>query len=191
MKHLAVFAILFSLTVNLHAQKKGPAEVPEKAADKTVEQKLDLQTLSTKLKAAVANGEMTEEEAFAAWKKAVAKQSAKNPKADRKMAMMKKGRMKKGMMDPTFYAIIIGRLKSKDVELGEFEMDVDYVTSIYGDRKLKDTIIGKTVKITGVSGTWLDTFSQSSNSLGSSVSLGVRLGPPSPCGFRLDWNWML
>ncbi|GIS63176.1 MAG: hypothetical protein CM1200mP2_54010 [Planctomycetaceae bacterium] len=38
------------------------------------------------------------------------------------------------------------RLKSKDVELGEFTMQVDYITAIYGDRSLKQTVLGKTVR---------------------------------------------
>ena len=58
----------------------------------------------------------------------------------------------------TFYSIIVGRLKSKDIELGEFTMDVDYITAIYGDRRLKKRLVGKTIKVVGVSGAWLDTL---------------------------------
>jgi len=55
-----------------------------------------------------------------------------------------------------FYAIVIGRLKTKDVELGEFTMEVDHVTSMYGGRWVKDAIVGKQVKMTGVSGAFRD-----------------------------------
>ncbi len=69
----------------------------------------------------------------------------------------RKRRGKKGGTE-TFYSIVIGRLKSKDVELGEFTMQVDYITAIYGDRSLKQTVLGKTVTVTGISGSWLDTL---------------------------------
>ena len=56
-----------------------------------------------------------------------------------------------------FYSIVIGRMKSKDIELGEFTMDVDYATvNRYGSLKVRDEIIGKTVKVTGVSGQFRD-----------------------------------
>lgn len=55
-----------------------------------------------------------------------------------------------------FYAIVIGRLKSKDVELGEFSLAVEHVTSMYGNRWIKDEIVGKTVNVTGVSGAFRD-----------------------------------
>ena len=72
------------------------------------------------------------------------------------MAMKGKGAKKGGAN--TFYSIVIGRLKSKDVELGEFTLEVDYITAIYGDRSLKQTVLGKTVKVVGISGAWLDTL---------------------------------
>ena len=50
-----------------------------------------------------------------------------------------------------FYAIVIGRLKTKDIELGEFTMEVDHVTSMYGSRWVKDEIVGQEVAVTGVS----------------------------------------
>jgi outer membrane protein assembly factor BamB len=76
------------------------------------------------------------------------------------MAMKGKGAKKGGKKGGanTFYSIVIGRLKSKDVELGEFTLDVDYITAIYGDRSLKQTVLGKTVKVVGISGAWLDTL---------------------------------
>jgi hypothetical protein len=76
------------------------------------------------------------------------------------MAMKGKGAKKGGGKGGanTFYSIVIGRLKSKDVELGEFTLEVDYITAIYGDRSLKQTVLGKTVKVVGISGAWLDTL---------------------------------
>ena len=56
-----------------------------------------------------------------------------------------------------FYSIVIGRMKSKDIELGEFTMDVDYATvNRFGSLKIRDAIMGKTVKVTGVSGQFRD-----------------------------------
>jgi len=58
---------------------------------------------------------------------------------------------------PNFYSIVIGRLKSKDIELGEFTMQVDYATlNRYSGARIKDEIMGKTVKVTGVSGQFRD-----------------------------------
>lgn len=77
-------------------------------------------------------------------------------------AMMKRPGKKPGTNKSggttTFYSIVVGRLKSKDIELGEFTMDVDYITAIYGDRRLKKRLLGKTIKVVGVSGAWLDTL---------------------------------
>ncbi len=56
-----------------------------------------------------------------------------------------------------FYSIVIGTLKSKDIELGEFTMEVDYATlNKYSAARIKDEIMGKTVKVTGVSGQFRD-----------------------------------
>ena len=62
--------------------------------------------------------------------------------------------------DVNFYAIVIGRLKTKDIELGEFTVTVDHVTSMYGNRWVRDEINGKTVRVTGVSGQFLDNLLQ-------------------------------
>jgi len=59
-----------------------------------------------------------------------------------------------------FYAIVIGRLKTKDIELGEFTFEVDHATSMYGNRWVKDQLVGKTVTLTGVSGQFLDNLLQ-------------------------------
>ena len=71
-----------------------------------------------------------------------------------KIAMRKKGG-KGGAAN--FYSIVIGRMKSKDIELGEFSMEVDYATvNRNGSVKVRDAIMGKTVKVTGVSGQFRD-----------------------------------
>ena len=73
----------------------------------------------------------------------------------RKQLVMSKGKGKGG--NANFYSIVIGRLKSKDIELGEFTMEVDYATlNRYNNAWVKDEIMGKTVKVTGVSGQFRD-----------------------------------
>lgn len=53
-----------------------------------------------------------------------------------------------------FYSLVIGRLHSKDIELGELEIDVDYVISEYPE--VNSDLIGKRVKLIGVSGQFID-----------------------------------
>lgn len=53
-----------------------------------------------------------------------------------------------------FYSLVIGRLHSKDIELGELEIDVDYVISKYPE--VNSDLIGKRVKLVGVSGQFID-----------------------------------
>ena len=72
-----------------------------------------------------------------------------------KSVAMRKGGGKGGPAN--FYSIVIGSLKSKDIELGEFTMQVDYATlNRYSSARIKDEIMGKTVKVTGVSGQFRD-----------------------------------
>jgi len=71
-----------------------------------------------------------------------------------------KGTKKNAQGATNFYAVVIGRLKSKDIEIGEFTLDVDHVSSMYGNRWVKDEIVGQTVKVTGVSGQFLDKLLQ-------------------------------
>ena len=72
-----------------------------------------------------------------------------------KQLVMSKSKGKGG--NTNFYSIVIGRLKSKDIELGEFTMEVDYATlNRYNNAWVKDEIMGKTVKVTGVSGQFRD-----------------------------------
>lgn len=51
------------------------------------------------------------------------------------------------------YAIVIGKLRSKDIELGELELDVDYVI---GPGWANKEIVGQRVKLVGVAGAFLD-----------------------------------
>ena len=53
-----------------------------------------------------------------------------------------------------FYAIVIGRLRSKDIELGELEMDVDYVLS--DASWAKKELVGQRIRLVGVAGALLD-----------------------------------
>ncbi len=208
------------------ASQSAAVQTRDAAKPKQVSE-VDLEKLGARLKAAVANGKLTEEEALARYKKAAAGADGKKPKAGfgqlapaalvakltykgqrgedyivvfevpskdgeegskivffgerfRKqfagtkvgtvtsigvggagsMAMKGKGGGKgKGKVGAdSFYSIVIGRLKSKDIELGEFTLQVDYVTGVYGDRRLIKTVRGKTVKVVGISGAWLDTL---------------------------------
>ena len=228
-KHLYHVARGFTRVVETElATKSTPPNKPKRQSE------VDLEELAAELKAAVANGKLTEKEAIAKYKEAVARADGKRPKRGtgksgfqrlgsapvvakltykgvrgedyivvfevpskdgeeesrivfvgerfRKqfaatkvgvmtsivvggagggaMAMKGKGGKKGGGKGGanSFYSIVIGRLKSKDVELGEFTLDVDYITAIYGDRSLKQTVVGKTVKVVGISGSWLDTL---------------------------------
>ena len=168
MKHLPILPVLSFLALVFMSpelafsadETAAKKQAEKKAADdkalaQEIKTKADLEALGQRLKAAVDNGEMSVKEAVTTYQKAAAAAGIKpEGKGKGKGAGKGKGRGK-GNND-SFYAIIIGRLRSKDIELGEFSMEVDYVTSIYGDRKLKDTIIGKRVKVVGVSGPWLD-----------------------------------
>jgi len=88
-----------------------------------------------------------------------------------------KGEAKSGGIT-NFYAIVIGRLKTKDIELGEFTMEVDHVTSMYGSRWVKDEIVGKEVKVTGVSGAFRDQLLQ----IKRGETMKVRSGKYIPTG---------
>ena len=73
-----------------------------------------------------------------------------------------------------FYSLVIGRLKSKDVELGEMEIDVDYVIS---ERpRLNADLIGTRVKLVGVSGQFLDALLQ----IKRGETIKVRTGDLNP-----------
>lgn len=111
---------------------------------------------SPALKQKVASGGATKEQVIA-W----LKQRGKGAKG--KDAQGKGGKGKgdgKTAGGANFYAIVIGRLKTKDIELGEFTMEVDHVTSMYGSRWVKDEIVGQEVAVTGVSGAFRDQLLQ-------------------------------
>ena len=124
--------------------------------DVEIEQPFNFKELAAKLKAAVKAGEMTRAEAEAAFKRA-AQKAGKSGNANRSKGT---GRGKRDSGVANFYAIVIGRLKTKDIELGEFTMEVDHVSSMYSSRWVKDEIVGKQVTVTGVSGQFLDKLLQ-------------------------------
>ncbi|MAV35524.1 MAG: hypothetical protein CMJ59_08700 [Planctomycetaceae bacterium] len=124
---------------------------------------IDLETLAAELKQAVDDGKMTVEEAKAKYARVAARQKKGKVGAKTKGTVQgKKKRTGKGRKTADgragFYAIVIGRLKAKDVELGVFTLEVDHVTSMYENRWVKDEIVGKTVQVTGVSGQFLDSL---------------------------------
>jgi hypothetical protein len=85
--------------------------------------------------------------------------ATKNAKATARPAKGKMG-SKTGVRPGSFnfYAIVIGRLRSKDIELGEIELDIDYVIS---DRaKVNQELIGNRIKLVGISGAFLDNLLQ-------------------------------
>ncbi|MEE2641782.1 MAG: hypothetical protein VX768_14235, partial [Planctomycetota bacterium] len=77
-----------------------------------------------------------------------------------------------------FYAIVVGRLRTKDFEVGEFTMQVDFVTSMYGNRWVKDELVGKVVTVSGVAGEFTDRLLQ----LKRGETLKVRSGSYDPNG---------
>jgi len=130
------------------AQKGGKGKGSNKGTKPTG--KADLQRLGEQLKEAVTSGKMTKKEAIAEYIKA-------GGSFDEGKSEGKGGDAKKGGKGDNFYSIVIGRLKSKDIELGEFTMEVDYATlNRYTGKWIKDEIIGKTVKVSGVSGQFRD-----------------------------------
>lgn len=105
--------------------------------------KFNLEEYGKKLKQAVDDGIITDEEAIEKYKAAA-----------NKLKKNRNSKTREGTVN--FYAIVIGKLRTKDIELGEFTMRVDYVTSMYGNRWVKDEIVGKTIKVSGVSGEFRD-----------------------------------
>lgn len=79
--------------------------------------------------------------------------------AEKKMTPAGKGRTKGSAKRPDlfqFYALVIGRLVTKDSELGEMEIDVDYVIS--ENPKVNAELVGQRVSMEGVSGQYLDSL---------------------------------
>ena len=132
------------------SQKQGTAEKQEP---------VNLEALGRRLKEAVKSGKLTKEEAIAEFERASKSGKGGGKKTAGKGTARKGSGDKggKGGKDTTgFYAVVIGRLKTKDIELGEFTLQVDHVSSMYGNRWVKDAIVGKTLKVTGVSGQFVD-----------------------------------
>ena len=141
----------------VEAQKGGKATGSKK--ETKLAGKVDLQKLGEELKEAVESGKMTKDEAIAEYIKAG--DSFGEGKGEGKVAGKGGGKGGNarggGKGRPNFYSIVIGRLKSKDIELGEFTMEVDYATlNRHTSKWIKDEIIGKTVKVSGVSGQFRD-----------------------------------
>lgn len=98
--------------------------------------------------------------------------ASKSGKGKSKSRMKLKPGSRKGSFN--FYALVIGSLKSKDVELGELEIDVDYV--IHGKPEINAELIGKRVKLVGVSGQYLDALLQ----IKRGETIKVRTGDYNP-----------
>jgi len=78
--------------------------------------------------------------------------AAKSGKGKLNVRMKSKPGAREGSVN--FYAIVIGKLRSKDIELGELELDVDYVLS--DASWAKKELVGQRVKLVGVAGAFLD-----------------------------------
>lgn len=98
--------------------------------------------------------------------------ASKSGKGKSKSRMKLKPGSRKGSFN--FYALVIGSLKSKDLELGELEIDVDYV--IHGKPEINAELIGKRVKLVGVSGRYLDALLQ----IKRGETIKVRTGDYNP-----------
>lgn len=123
------------------AQKKGKKETIDWDAE--YEKLLRRPAIRKKIE----QGGATKEQVIEFLKKQAAAKVAKG-----KGRMKNKPGARKGSLN--FYAIVIGKLRSKDIELGELEMDVDYVLSD-ADWAKKD-LVGQRVRLVGVAGTFLD-----------------------------------
>jgi hypothetical protein len=73
-----------------------------------------------------------------------------------------------------FYSIVIGRLTSKDIELGEMVIDVDYV--INDKSQFNAELVGKRISLVGVSGPFLDNLLQ----IKRGETIKVRTGDYNP-----------
>ena len=124
--------------------------------DKEDNKPKDMDTYGAELKRAVQSGKMTKEAAVKAWNKAMSGARNSKPTAKPQKKMASKNAVRPGSVN--FYAIVIGRLRSKDIELGEIELEVDYVISERA--KLNQDLVGNRVKLVGISGAFLDNLLQ-------------------------------
>jgi len=124
--------------------------------DKEDNKPKDMDAYGAELKRAVQSGKMTKEAAMKAWNKAMSGAITSKPTAKPQRKMASKNAVRPGSVN--FYAIVIGRLRSKDIELGEIELEVDYVISERPN--LNQDLIGNRVKLVGISGAFLDNLLQ-------------------------------
>jgi len=124
--------------------------------DKEDNKPKDMDAYGAELKRAVQSGKMTKEAAVKAWNKAMSGARNSKPTAKPQKKMASKNAVRPGSVN--FYAIVIGRLRSKDIELGEIELEVDYVISERA--KLNQDLVGNRVKLVGISGAFLDNLLQ-------------------------------
>lgn len=158
-------AVLAAMTILLSCAPLSADEKKQKAEEGS-------QAAASQLKQAVADGTLSKEEAIAKFKELAGEGKAKGKpngegKPGKGKAAKGKGKGKAGNGKSgkgrwknsdgsvqQFYSIVVGTLKSKEVELGEFTMDVDYVVG--GRQQINNQLIGKRVKVTGVSGEFRD-----------------------------------
>jgi hypothetical protein len=168
-KKLAEFVRSGKLTkpqaMELWQTMAGPGKTKEKSVDWDAAYE-DLLRKDAGLRAKIDSGMATKEDVIA-WMKSQQKAGGQSKK---------KGKGKQGARPGSvnFYAIVIGRLRSKDIELGEMELDIDYVIS---DRtQLNSQLIGKRIKLVGIAGQFLDSLLQ----IKRGETLKVRTGDFNP-----------
>lgn len=151
-----------------------------KTEEKTVDWNAAYEALLKKdagLRAKIDSGAATKEDVIA-WMKSQQKAGGQSKKKG-------KGKGKLGARPGSFnfYAIVIGRLRSKDIELGEMELDIDYVIS---DRtQLNSELVGKRIKLVGIAGQFLDSLLQ----IKRGETLKVRTGDFNPETKQLGFGY--
>lgn len=130
----------------------------------------------------VENGGATKEQIIK-WMKMQLASQKKTEKSGGKENVKGKKSAKNANGSVGFYAVVIGRLRTKDIELGEFTMTVDHASSMYDNRWVKDEIVGKTVTVTGVSGQFLDGLLQIKRGETLKVRTGSYLAPKTTLTF--------
>ena len=181
-KKLAEFVLAGKLTKPQAMELWETMAGTDKSEDEKVDWNAAYEALLRKdagLRAKVDSGGATKEDVIA-WMKSQQKNSGKEKKTG-----TGKGKSRKGARPGSvnFYAIVIGRLRSKDIELGEMELDVDYVIS---DRtQLNQELIAKRVKLVGIAGQFLDSLLQ----IKRGETLKVRTGDFNPETKQLGFGY--
>lgn len=144
-------------------KQQSPLVAKKSLKDRKMQKAIDwdaayekLLTSNPALREKVEGGGATKEQVIG-WLKQKSGADTRKDKSGSKAASGKEG-VSGGSVN--FYAIVIGRLRTKDIELGEFTLEVDHVSSMYGNRWVKDEIVGKTIRVTGVAGQFLDNLLQ-------------------------------